>query len=204
MLTAYECSPLMHNVPHSLRVTTAPVSEPITLTEAKAHCRVDTTDEDDLLTAYLVTAREKVESDTERALMPQTITLRLDAFPKWIELRRCPVSSGTVVITYVDTAGDTQTLSSTNYIVDQHGEPGRITPAVGYAWPSTALQINAVTVVFSAGYASAELVPAAAKHAMKLLIGHWYRNREAVGQVGSDIEMAYGALINSIRWGGYQ
>lgn len=204
MLT-HSCNPRMQDVPHSLRVTTAPASEPVTLAEAKGHCRVESsfTDDDDEISAMIKTARGLVEKNTERALMPQTLTLWLDSFPQEIELRKCPVASGTVAITYVDSNGDTQTLPTNEYSVDWHGEPGRITPAYGYFWPVTRLQVNAVSVVYSAGYATADLVPSEAKHAIKLLVGHWYKNREAVGEVGAEIELAYCSLVDSIRWGGY-
>jgi uncharacterized phiE125 gp8 family phage protein len=193
----------MGDVPHSLRLTTAPASEPLTLAELKLHCRLEGsyTDEDDLLTAYLATARGLVEKHSERGLIAQTWTLYLDCFPQEIELRKCPVSSATVAITYTDTDGATQTLATDQYRVDHRGEPARIHPAYGVAWPSTRNESNAVAVVFSVGYTS---VPAEACMAIKLLVGHWYRNREAVGQVGSEIELAYMSLVESIKWGGYR
>ena len=193
----------MQDVPHSLRLTTAPASEPVTLAELKQHCRLEESfnDEDDLLTAYLATARGLVEKHAERGLVDQTWTLYLDCFPQEIELRKCPVSSATVVITYTDTDGTTQTLATDQYRVDHRSEPARIQPAYGVTWPATRNQTNAVSVAFSVGYTS---VPAEACMAIKLLVGHWYRNREAVGQVGSEIQLAYTSLVDSIRWGGYR
>ena len=41
-----------------IKVITAPTSEPITLAEAKAQCRVDGTDEDTLITSLIGAARQ--------------------------------------------------------------------------------------------------------------------------------------------------
>jgi uncharacterized phiE125 gp8 family phage protein len=47
-------------------------TEPVTLEIAKAHCRIDTTDEDDLLTmVYIPAGRDTVEQYTGRTLLAQ-------------------------------------------------------------------------------------------------------------------------------------
>jgi uncharacterized phiE125 gp8 family phage protein len=102
-------------------------------------------------------------------------------------------------ITYVDGNGTTQTLSAAAYKVDTDSEPGRITPAYGYCWPTTRAEINAIAITYVAGYATRAAVPASIKQAMLLLIGHWYENREAVGQVGGTVAMAVESLLWSQR-----
>nr|MBP6771228.1 head-tail connector protein [Reyranella sp.] len=52
-----------------VKVVTAPAIEPITLTEAKLHCKVDLSTDDDLITALIVAAREEIERRTWRALI---------------------------------------------------------------------------------------------------------------------------------------
>lgn len=198
---------LMQDVTHSLKLTTGPATEPVSLSEAKLHCRRedDFTAEDDLFTELIKAARELVETDTERAFIEQTWTLTLDRFPDVIELRKCPIfDAADVEITYLDSDGDSQTLSTDDYRVDASSEPGRIATAYGVAWPLTYNVTNAITVEFTAGYADSSLVPSIAKQAIKLLVGHWYRNREAVGQVGEEISLAYNSLIERLRWGGYR
>ena len=84
---------------------------------------------------------------------------------------------------YIDTAGETQTLDSANYDVDTDAEPARIKPAYGLSWPSTRDVIQAVILTYKAGYASADDVPEDIKHAIKLLVGHWYVHRESVSSL---------------------
>lgn len=169
----------------ALSLATAPSVEPMLKAEAKAYLRVDSanTDEDTLVDSLIIAARQQAETYTGRALITQTWDLVLDRFPSGdrpIDVPLPPLQSVTS-ITYLDTNGTSQTLSSANYIVDTKNEPGRIALAVGESWPDTqADRINAVTVRFVAGYGAAAAVPEGIKTAMKLLIAHWFENREPV------------------------
>jgi hypothetical protein len=73
-----------------------------------------------------------------------------------------------------------------------------VVPVSGYSWPATAAGgINSVRVQFQAGRA---LVPAQAKPAVLLLVGHWYENREAVSSLNlSEVAIAAYPLIASLR-----
>ena len=185
----------------SVVTTSAPATEPITLAEAKLHLRVDSSDDDDLITAQISAAREYVEAATGRALVQRTVALRLDAFPAGdIVLplgRAVSVSS----IGYIDTAGAAQTLAGGLYSADVNAQPARIAPAYGESWPSTRAQTAAVTVTFVAGYGAAAAVPAAAVVAIKLLVAHWYESREAVvvGTISGPLPMAVDALCAALR-----
>ena len=46
-----------------------PYGEPVTLTEAKAHCRVDDTDSDTYITALIQAAREHAEEFCQRSFV---------------------------------------------------------------------------------------------------------------------------------------
>src|SRR4051812_10578846 len=129
-------------MPLSLQKTVEPATEPLTLTEAKLHLRVDATDDDSLITSLITVAREMVETATNRQIVSATWKLSMDCFPsgwsshsgrliedqgglrysdglrQWqgnvIKLPRSPVASVSSV-TYVDPNGATQTLSSSLY-----------------------------------------------------------------------------------------
>ena len=71
-----------------LRLTVAPTSEPITRAEAKAFAKVDVTDDDSLIDALITAARQLVETEQNRQLMPATYELTLDEFPS---SSNCPI-----------------------------------------------------------------------------------------------------------------
>ena len=171
---------LTNEKPWSLTETVAPVAEPVTTAEAKLHLRVDHGDEDAYIDTLVATARQHIELVTRRAMVDTTFTLKMDAFPTEIRPPRSPLSSVSS-ITYVDTDGDTQTLSASVYSVDTDTEPGRISLAFNQSWPDIREQNNAVVVTFVAGYGSAATnVPAALRETVKLLTAHYYEFRQPV------------------------
>ncbi len=170
----------------SLSLVTAPTIEPVTFEEAQSHLRLTDATDAPYVNALITTAREYCENYTRRAFISQTWDLKFDGgFPDGdIELPMPPVSSITS-ITYVDTAGATQTWAAANYTTDlpagPRAMPARIAPAYGVSYPSTRDQNNAVTVRFVCGYgATISTVPFGLKAAMLLLIGHWYENRASI------------------------
>lgn len=177
-------------------VTTAPTTEPLDVEEAKAHCRIDSSAENGLIQRLIKMAREAVEFDAEIALCTQTRKQYLDYFPAGpIELRSPPIIAVSS-ITYVDTDGTTQTLAASEYETDATARPGIIIPSYGNYWPSTRVQLRAVTVTFTCGYGGAESVPEIAKQAMALKIAAAYQNREMMKEETA----AYDNLINRLKW----
>lgn len=165
-------------------LVTPPASEPLTLTEAKLHLRVDNTDTDTLITAQIMAARELAEKLTRRTLVTQHWKYVADSFPSpslmgipfgkvfgipahAFVLEKSPVAS-VDSITYLDMSGVRQTMPSTDYIAELVGEPCRITPVFGKIWPIPLPQIGAVEVNFTSGYAGS--IPEGIKLAMKLMI----------------------------------
>jgi len=163
----------------ALKLITAPLVEPVTLAEARAHLRATTTDEDALIQGWIAAARERAEDITHRRFITQTWDLVLDGFPSQFEMPNAPLVSVTSV-KYLDEDDVEQTLASSAYQVDAVNQPGRILPAVNGEWPDTSEKINAVTVRFVCGYGLAAAVPFAIKAAMLLMIGHLDSHREDV------------------------
>lgn len=173
----------------SLITTDAPTVEPLSVGEVQSWCKATESAEAETIEMLISEARAHVEGWINRALATQTLAARWDGFPCWtITLERPPVQSITS-IQYVDTDGVTQTLSPSLYLTDLHSSPARITPAYGEVWPSARCQMNAVTVTYVTGYASAAAVPGPIRRGMALLVAHWFENREAVLVGPSAIEM---------------
>lgn len=184
---------LFRNVQHRLRRTVEPSDLPVTLDEVATALKLGTLTEDDQeeIRLWILAAVDDVETDSQRSLMPQTWVLKMDELPDVIELRRPPILT-VASVAYLDTAGDSQTLSSSLYDTDLTGEPGRILPAEGTCWPSTDCKPNAVTVTFTAGYSST--IPKAAWTAIMLNVKARYN--------GCDPGDAYWNSINRLRWEG--
>lgn len=196
----------------SIEVSAPPASEPVTTAEAKAHARIDHSDDDAYIDSLIEAARSLVEARTGRSLITQTLILRLDGFPRNIGydfrrvthdivLPRPPVQSVSSVV-YIDTDGTSVTLDPSKYDVDTKGHMPRIVPAYGEVWPITRPATpNAVTITYDAGWTQASLVPAPLRHAIKLLVSHWYENREhvVVGTTAGKIPDTVDSLINPYR-----
>jgi len=185
----------------NVKVVTPPTTEPISLTEAKLHCRVDETADDALITALITVAREEVQRMSYHALMPQTLELVLDRWVHPIVLPYPPLTSVTS-IKYVDEDAVETTWASTNYLVSVDRIPALIVLKPNKELPSATLYPQeAIRVRYVAGYATAAAVPQSLKQAMLLLIGHWYENREntTVGAIARDIPFGVDALCRNYR-----
>lgn len=164
----------------ALRVQTAPASEPVTLPEMKLFLKVDGTADDALITALIQAAREYGEVYTKRSFFTTIWELTLDGFPsKGIELPRPPLASVTS-ITYYDENGDSQVITPTDYFVDTKSEPGWVLPAFGLNWPTARDQANAVTIVYTSGFADVGDIPESIKTWLKVRVATLYENRQAV------------------------
>jgi len=169
----------------SYKLITAATVEPVTLDEAKLQCRVDVTDADTQISALITAARELAERLVDRVYAQSTWELWLDAFPDGeIRIAKPPITA-IESITYLDDAGDTQTLSSASYTLDDVMVPNWVFPVSGVSWPSTYDSANAVRVRFTAGAAPAD-VPAIVK---LWILGHvawWFNEPEKTGMTYTD------------------
>lgn len=199
---------------YSFSLVTGPAVEPVTLEEAKAHCRVSHDADDALFTIWIAAARQLIETETSCRLVEQTWRMQYTDFPRgqwpglagqwqasgprmnqwpadgWIEIPLQPVTAVTL-FQYRDTTGTLQTLTEG---VDFLTAFGRAPAAVyrhpdRYSWPQTATgRLDAVTLEVTAGYGpTADDVPALAKSAILLTVGYWDANRgdsEDASQLG--------------------
>lgn len=161
--------------------TAGPTFEPVTLEEAKLHLRVTDVIEDEKIENLVSFARELVEADTGIAIGSSTWTYKLDDWPAGnaIELPIRPIQSVTS-ITYIDTAGASQTWSSSNYTLDT----GRVTPAIFLTylaeWPTIRVIENAITITVTAGYSAASAVPEMLKQLVLLAMSREWMDREGM------------------------
>jgi len=196
----------------------------MTLTEAKAHLRVDFPDDDTLITALIDAATDAVESYLHRALIQQTWRASFDRFPypypflgTYVDplFIQTPTASGWLAepirlpkpnlmsvasITYFDTNAQQQTLSTSVYNVSTDELPGTISLKYGQSWPNALYFRNSVVVTFDCGYgATAASVPPGIIQGAKLILEDMYSNRaSSVDGVRANVNPTVEALL-----GGY-
>lgn len=185
---------------NELILETAPAFEPVTVAEAKAHLRVDVSDDDPLITALIVAARQAFEEINGRSLFTMTWKLILDRWPNrsYIVLPRPPLASVTSVV-YQPTTGSPVTWDAANYVVETLRTPGRVHLADGISWPDADLRdASPITITYVAGWATTGAIPQRYKQAILLLVGHWYENRETIvtsGAIPKSLPLAFESLV---------
>jgi len=163
-------------------VARAPVLA-VPLARARAHLRVDSSDDDELITSYVHAATQYAEAFMGRALVDTTYDMVLDAFPKGraLVLRRPPLIEFDGV--YVLDADDAETALD-GVTVDLAG--GRIIAPSG-GWPRGTSEAG-IRVRYRAGYVSYDAdasppatvgeVPPDIVGAILLYVGSLYQHRE--------------------------
>jgi uncharacterized phiE125 gp8 family phage protein len=195
----------------SVRVVSGPTVEPISLAEAKAHCRVDSETDDSYLSALITAARQWCESYMDETLIHQQLVMRMDGFPAEIELPRPPMASAAdktaVTVTYtLNETGTTATLTATQFRVDRDATPGVLRTPYGGSWPAYLSDYNSLSVTWWAGRgADGTAVPQGVRNACLMLVLYWYERRMAA-DAGSLGEIPFGvkALLDAARWGSYR
>ena len=179
--------------------------EPIvTWEEAKKHLRVRD-GEQDYVEALIAAAQDWFDGPNKwlgHSFGLQTYDLLTSC---WTEAR---LPYGPIVeivsVTYRDKDGVTQTMPEADYRLLSSGA------LYAETWPETDGKPEAITVRVRSGYAPAlvepegggdpvevSTVPASAKQALLLIIGHWFANRETVvtGTIATEVPMAAEALL---------
>lgn len=192
-------------------LVTPPTIKPVTLAEAKAHCRVDHDDDDAKLTALIAAATSYADGWTGilgRCLVEQTWRQDYDGFVCWSESRhhggrqlRLPLFPviGVNSVTYIDALGTEQTVAAGSYTLKSDDRGAYVEFVSTYSFPTVSSERASVSVEYDAGYEAGgdEPLPDSIKHGLLLLIGHWYANRETVvvGVQALSVPMASEALF---------
>ncbi len=186
--------------------TVPPTALPVTVDQLRAQCSLVGDEWDEYLAGLIAKATDTIEHRINRQLLPATWTASLDAFPDEVRLEMLPVAGVTQVF-YIDYNGDDQVLDPSQYQVDISSPDRccRIRPVWGLIWPITRVgTFNAVVVTFHAGYATADEVPPAIKHAICLLAAHWFFHREPVSpDVVNQVPMTIDWVLQSGDAGNY-
>jgi len=164
-----------------------PAEEPVTLTEAKAWCKITHSSEDALITALIKSATSKLELYTNRVFVERTFTgffsgLECSKYERglYFALRRAPLLS---VSTIEVTEDDVQvTVSADDYNVKETAAFSRVIfselnnspDVIPYPWQ----------VDFTAGYGAAADVPEPIKTMIKQYVCFLYTNKGDCADAG--------------------
>jgi len=162
--------------------TSAPAVPPVTLSDAKAHLRVDGIDEDTLITSLIETATAHIERWIGLALITQGVTIVRDDWPDtWlVELPLSPVQSVSS-ITVFDADGGGIEFDTSYYFADTISHPPRIVLHGTAPWPKPGRRANGIEIAVTAGFGDAPSdVPEPIRQALLMLVAHWFERREPV------------------------
>lgn len=171
---------------------------PLTLTEAKLHCKVDVADDDELIESLITAVAQLCETEMAAPLLEKDYQLLLSEFPDEISLHAR--TSAVASVKYYDSSNVLQTLSVDDYYASLTGIVATIEPVD--SWPDTYPRPDAVEVLFTAGWEDADSIPKAVKQWMLLRIKHFYDNRESVvvGVTASEMPASHvDCLLDSYR-----
>ena len=185
----------------AFKVVTAATENPITLTEAKTHLKVDTTADDTFITNLIKSATSSAQEYTNRFFIQTTIQQVGDKWEDISNLFKSPVLSVTN-IKYVDPDGTLQTLNTDIYFLDDVNKPARIGLKPNQSYPEIINRLNAVQVNYIVGLAAGpDEVDEGIRQALLLTIGNWYQNRQAVvtGTIATELPMNAKFLLDQYK-----
>lgn len=196
-------------------ITAQPTSEPITLTQASDHLRVDSTEDQSYIRDLVSVAREYFDAVTGRSSAIATYILTAETWEDIfsdtrrnnqtyglsaysIPIYRTPLLSVESIKYYAPDATTLTTMSANDYRVVTSAEPGII--QLKDSPPSIDDRIDAIQITFKAG---ADSVPAMNKHAIKMLVAHFYEQRTPIAFASaSEIPYTLKTLIEAQKIGG--
>jgi uncharacterized phiE125 gp8 family phage protein len=158
----------------------APSTTPITLAEAKAQMRVETDDDDALITRLIAAAVAFTDAQGTlgKCMITQTWRQWVENNPNEVNMLMSPTITLTAV-KYYDSDGALQTATLSDYQVLGPSYYKYVKVKAGFTWPVAQTRPDAIAIEYTVGYGTATTdVPETIRHALLMLVSHWYENRE--------------------------
>lgn len=167
----------------SIEIITPATLFPVTLDEAKAHLRVDFDEDDTYINSLIKSATATAENYLNYKLLSTTVKEYRSAFEK--EMRLCfPNVTAISEIKYLDSSETETDATITDFALLSTFRPSRLILKTGKELPSTFSRPDAVRIIYVTGKATATEIDSSIKHAILLIVGDYYENREDIHHVG--------------------
>jgi uncharacterized phiE125 gp8 family phage protein len=155
----------------------------ISLEDAKKHLRVNLSEsytvEDADINAMIEAALDVAESETGLVLRPTVFAQYFDNFTETFNLLKAPVTTITS-FQYLNESDEWDNVPADDYEKDIYSTPARIYMKDEPSDVDSDVEWNKYKVTFTAGYATADDIPAAVISGIKMVIAHLYENRADV------------------------
>jgi hypothetical protein len=155
-------------------------AQPLSITEVKDHLRNDESDQDSWISAAIDSVTDAVQEQLHCQIMKCGFRYDIGGWRWRVDLPRPVVDTESVLVKYLDTAGDEQTLDAEKYEVVVSGLVTTIILREG-TYPTLSIRHTyPVRFYFDAGHATKDDVLPGMKMYLKTLIGYWHMHREAL------------------------
>lgn len=181
----------------TLRLVTPATTDVVSLAELKKHVRAVYHDDDDAyLQSLAAVAVSWIETWLGIAIASQTWEFVIDDFSDGVVIPIVPISSIQSIV-YDDKNGAETPLDGVRSFNTGTNSRAYALPPIGNDWPEVSGEPGAVRVTFVAGGGT---VKPQIKHAVLLLVGGWYENRESVSEKApTEIPYSVEALLLPLR-----
>ena len=177
---------------------TPPTELPIVVEDAKAFLRVDGADENALIEALIGAAADHLDGRAGilgRCLVTQTWRYRWDGFSRCLDLDMPGATAA--IVRWTDDSGVLQVIAAEHVSLVETAGGARIILAEAVAGYTGGGPIEA-DVTFGS---QATKLPSAIHQAIRILVAHWYANREViVPGNAAEVPMSVQALVSPYRW----
>ena len=160
-------------------LTTPPAIEPVSLAEAKAHLRVSHSEEDQLISTLISSARRIVEARSSLLLIQQDWTCYRDDWPDngIIDLPLAPVMSVNSLTVFSD-EDIPASIDPAHFYADTASRPPRLLLRGSRVWTRPGRIASGIAIGVTAGFGpAATAVPEPLRQAMLILVAHWFEHR---------------------------
>lgn len=163
-----------------------------------------------MLTEVCEEVTDFIEQHLKSTLIETRYILRLSdwgcSYPGRIELPMGPVITIDEV-SYTDRNGDQVVMDATAYTLVKTPPGAHLVPGFNTYWPWNRAHPGSIAIEYTAGYpgagspGDASGVPASIRRAAKMLVAHWFENREAIltGSIATELPLGVKDALQPYR-----